>query len=255
MKLETLASVLKKDATELATALNVADGETEVSDDLAKKELDLFYNQLAIEKLSEGKKQEEGKAKRIVTTDLERKLKETFGVDGANFDEIIGNIAKPAAVDDSKTKKDLDVYKAKATELETKYNDLLTKQEKSEMSNKVLGTLGSVIDTFTFATPKVKEIAISNFVNSYNFEDSENGIYAKVDDRIIIDINGLATKHFKDYGSEKTPEKKPKLDAAGDPIGAKNIKDLLASIPSAKTAEERAEILAEIKRLEAKGKD
>lgn len=254
MKLEQMASLLKKDATELASTLNLADGQVDVPDEVAVKEINNFIRETEISKLNEGKKQGEGMAKRTILSDAEKKIKEKFGVDGTNFDELIDSLSNKLSSQptDEKYKKEIDLLKAKNEDLSNKYNGLMTNITKIETKSKVTSKLTNVFEKIEFPTGKVKEIAVEDFINQYQFEEAESGLYAKKGDKVIIDIETLALNHFKEYGKEKQSQsQKPNvMFPNGTYTGTKTMEDLFAEIPKAKTPEERAQILDEIKKLE-----
>jgi hypothetical protein len=71
MKLEQLAALLKKDATEFSSTLNL-DAQAEVPDDILTRELTSFHSELKVNYIAEGKKQGDGMAKRLVMTEAEK---------------------------------------------------------------------------------------------------------------------------------------------------------------------------------------
>jgi len=75
MKLEYIGVLLEKDPTEIAGSLNLAEGVQEVEDQEAVKLIGNHLKELKISKLSEGKKQAEGMAKRTVLSEVESKIK------------------------------------------------------------------------------------------------------------------------------------------------------------------------------------
>lgn len=254
MKVEQLAILLKKDATELVSTLNLTEDQTEVDDQVAVKEIENFVKEISITKFSEGKKQAEGMAKRVVLTDVEKKIKDKFGVEGSNLDELIENASsKVVPQDDSKFRKEIDLWKAKTADFESKYNGIIQEHNHRVMTEKVVNHLSPIFEKFEFSTPKVKDIAVKEFVSKYQFEDSESGVYAKDGDKIIVDVSNLAVNHFKEYGKEKVVEVKGKpnvVQSFGTGSGVKTIEELMAEIPKAKTSEERAAILQEIQKLD-----
>ena len=255
MKLEQLASLLKRDATELVSALNLQEGQQEVDDEIAVKEINNFVKEIEISKLSEGKKQGEGMAKRTILSDAEKKIKEKFNVEGSTFDDLIESLSTKvnSQPTDEKYKKEIDLLKAKNEDLATKYNGLLTNVSKIETKSKLMTILKPVFDKIEFATAKVEEMAINDFVGSYEFPDSESGLYAKKNDKVFVDLESLALTHFKEYGKEKQVQQaKPNVIFPNNSYtGGKTMDELFDQINKSKTPEERAQILDEIKKLEA----
>ena len=255
MKLEQLASLLKKDATELVSTLNLQDGQQEVDDEIAVKEIDNFVRELSITKLNEGKKQGEGMAKRTVLSDAEKKIKEKFSIDGNGFDELIESLSTKISSQpsDEKWKKEIEILKAKHDDQKNKYEALLTNVSKIETKSKVNSRLEKVFDKIEFPTSKVRDIALNDFIDTYQFEDSESGLYAKKGDKVIVDVELLALNHFKEYGKEKAVQSaKPNVTFPNSSFtGSKTIEELYKEIDLAKTPEERANVLDEIKKLDA----
>lgn len=255
MKLDQLALLVKKDATELLNTLNLENGQEDVPDEKAVKEIENFVKEISITKLSEGKKQGEGMAKRSVLSEAEKKIKDKFNVEGTNFDELLDslNTKLSSQPSDDKYKKEIDLWKAKAEDFQTKYTGLLTSVSKIETKSKVTSRLENVFEKIEFPTNKVRDIAINDFIDQYHFEEAESGLYAKKGDKVIIDIEALALTHFKEYGKEKENAKaKPNVTFPNNGYtGGKTMEDLWQLLKDAKTPEDRAQVLDEIKKIEA----
>jgi hypothetical protein len=194
-------------------------------------------------------------AKRTILSDAEKKIKEKFNVEGASFDDLIESLSTKVNTQpsDDKYKKEIDLLKAKNDDLSNKYNGLLTNVTKIETKTKVTSKLSTVFDKIDFPSNKVKELAINDFVEQFQFEEAESGLYAKQGERVIIDIENLALNHFKEYGKVKEVQNaKPNVTFPNTSYtGSKTMDELFAEIPKAKNAEERAQILDEIAKLEA----
>jgi len=259
MKLEQLGTLLKKDQKELVSTLNLTEGQEDVSDELAVQHISNHLREIEISKLSEGKKQGEGMAKRTILSDVEKKIKDKFGVDGSNFDELIESLSTKVTSQptDEKFKKEIDLWKAKHDDVFNKYNGLLSNVQKLETKTKITSKLQSVIEKIDFPTSKVKDIAINDFIDSYSFEEAESGLYAKKGDKVIIDIENLALNHLKEYGKEKQVQTaKPNVSFAGGfTTGSKTKEELFAELDKAKTAEERAQVVEALKDWERANKN
>jgi hypothetical protein len=254
MKLETLASVLKKDATELSTALNVESGQ-EVDDTQVSKLLSEHINLITVTSLSEGKKQGEGKAKREVLTDVEKRLKSEFEVDGGNFDELLtglkSKVGKVEIKADEKVLQELSAWKQKATEAQTELEKFKSDFERQKVISQVKNYLNPIIDKFEFATDKVKEIAIDNLLNGKDFLISGDTTFIVENGNPVGALNELAEKHFNDFGKIKSNTVIPpnRIFTPAQPKDDNHVAQLNKKLMLATTLDEKRKILDELKKI------
>lgn len=265
MKLELLASLLGKDATELKGTLNLADGQENVPDEVVQSQIKEF---ISIEKLnakqagiSEGKKQAEGMSTRLTMEKVEKRLKE-LGIEGQNFEEQINwlttnkNTGKGADVDKKLLEK-LDILKVKLETVEKEKNEIYEKFTRKELEKNLQKKLSSVIEKFQFPTDHVKEMAVQEFVNSNKFLENEGDVF-------LLDIEGKPTakfeqqalQHFEKWGvkadkANLPPTRENKPGSSGS--YGNNLEDLFKSLRNAKTPEEMAAINEKIAVLENAG--
>lgn len=255
MKLEHLASLLEKDATELVSTLNLQEGSQEVEDETAVKAISGFIKDYGLGKLSEGKKQGEGMAKRLVSSEIEKRIK-ALGFEGESMDDLISSIeaSKKNAPDESKFKTQIELWKNKATTLEA---DLQKEREfvtQFKTRSKVEQAIMPLLSNFEFATDKVKSLAIDEFVRAHKFQDVDGMLIVEVDGKPTAAIDKIAEKHLSEFGKLKQTNQAPKPHFPGPGkgnVGADTLKELYEMHRKATTPQEKAQILDKIKAIEA----
>ena len=251
MKLEQLASLLGKDATELQGSLNL-ENQAEVPDEILTRELTNFTKELSITKFNEGKKQGEGMAKRLVMTEAEKTLKDTFGVDGNSFNELVENLKglKSESKADEKLLKERDQWKATALSKDTEIQNLKTQFETIQVTEKIKTQIVPKLDKFDFATSKVREVAVNDFIQNRKFKIEGSDIFIERNDAFFTLSDNEIENHFKEYGTIKqskgngTPPRN-----TGTSYGTSKA-DLFKEIDKATTPEEVARLREELAALE-----
>ena len=251
MKLEQLASLLGKDATELQGSLNL-ENQADVPDEILTRELTNFTKELSITKFNEGKKQGEGMAKRLVMTEAEKTLKDTFGVDGNSFNELVENLKglKSESKADEKLLKERDQWKATALSKDTEIQNLKTQFETIQVTEKIKTQIVPKLDKFDFATSKVREVAVNDFIQNRKFKIEGSDIFIERNDAFFTLSDNEIENHFKEYGTIKqskgngTPPRN-----TGTSYGTSKA-DLFKEIDKATTPEEVARLRQELASLE-----
>jgi len=251
MKLEQLASLLGKDATELQGSLNL-ENQADVPDEILTRELTNFTKELSITKFNEGKKQGEGMAKRLVMTEAEKTLKDTFGVDGNSFNELVENLKglKSESKADEKLLKERDQWKATALSKDTEIQNLKTQFETIQVTEKIKTQIVPKLDKFDFATSKVREVAVNDFIQNRKFKIEGSDIFIERNDAFFTLSDNEIENHFKEYGTIKqskgngTPPRN-----TGTSYGTSKA-DLFKEIDKATTPEEVARLREELAALE-----
>ena len=251
MKLEQLASLLGKDATELQGSLNL-ENQADVPDEILTRELTNFTKELSITKFNEGKKQGEGMAKRLVMTEAEKTLKDTFGVDGNSFNELVENLKglKSESKADEKLLKERDQWKATALSKDTEIQNLKTQFETIQVTEKIKTQIVPKLDKFDFATSKVREVAVNDFIQNRKFKIEGSDIFIERNEAFFTLSDNEIENHFKEYGTLKqskgngTPPRN-----TGTSYGTSKA-DLFKEIDKATTPEEVARLRQELASLE-----
>lgn len=252
-----MASLLGKDATELAGALNLAEGHTEVDDDTAVKEISNYIKEVSMSKLREGKTQGEGMAKRTVLSEAETKIKSMFEVDGGNFDEILeklsGKFKEKAPIDDSKYRSQIEAFKTKAQQLEEALKKKDEEIENITTKTTIRHKLSPIVSKFDFSTDRVRDAAIDDFLSSHKFSIADNDIFIDVDGKLMANFEKIAETKLSEWGKPRvvSKEQHPGHFQPGGKRLAEDFPTLYKELREAKTAEDKALIMEKIKTLEA----
>jgi hypothetical protein len=256
MKLEQLASLLKKDAADLEGSLSLQKTD-EVPFEQISREIEAALKQQHISGLSEGKKQGEGKAKREILTDLESKIKGKFDVSG-NLDEMIEalseKVSKPIPGADEKIIKERDAWKAKFDEVQNQLTQKVKEFERVELVSTVKGKLKPILEKYSFVTPKVEQVALENYINGNEFIISGDDVFIVQDGKPVVAFETTAEKHFAEFGTPKDQRKTFPGAATQKPGGTSygtTQKELFTALRAAKTPEEAATIQQQIASLDS----
>lgn len=253
MKLEQLAVLLSKDPAELSSTLNL-EVSVDVPEDILTRELTNFHKEIGVTKFNEGKKQGEGMAKRLVMTEAEKTLKETFGIDGKDFNEIVENLKglKSDGKPDEKLKSELDKWKQTALSKDNEIASLKSEFEKIQTTEKLKSSILPKLDKFEFATAKVREVAINEFLNTKKFKIEGSDIFLERNDNTFVTLSdSVIDEHFKEFGTIKangktnTPPRTQTQTSYG-----KTASEILKAIDNAKTPEELQDLRQQLASLE-----
>jgi hypothetical protein len=256
MKLEQLASLLKKDAADLEGSLSLQKTD-DVPFEQISREIEAALKQQHISGLSEGKKQGEGKAKREILTDLESKIKGKFDVSG-NLDEMIEalseKVSKPIPGADEKVIKERDAWKAKFDEVQNQLTQKVREFERVELVSTVKGKLKPVLEKFSFISTKAEQRALDDFINGNVFTISGEDVFIEKDGKPLFQFDQIAEQHFADFGTPKDQKKTFPGAAPQKPGGTSygtTQKELFTALRAAKTPEEAATIQQQIASLDS----
>ncbi len=255
MKLEQLAALLKKDATEFSSTLNL-DAQAEVPDDILTRELTSFHSELKVNYIAEGKKQGDGMAKRLVMTEAEKALKDAFGIDGKDFNELVDNLkvlkSSEGGKVDEKIKADAEKWKQTALAKETEIQTLKSQFETIQTTEKIRGQILPKLDKFEFATAKVREVAINEFLSTKKFKVDGSDIFLERHDNtfVVLSDNEIES-HFKEFGTIKQgkPPGTPPRQPSGTSYGSSKA-EIYKAIDKATTAEEITALREQLNALE-----
>lgn len=256
MKLESLASLLGKDAAELAGTLNVQDNQENVPDDAILGVLKSHIKEVEVNAKLNGKREAEGMAKRTILSEAEKKLKSSFGIDGENFEEIVTNLngkfesLTKAGTKDEDLKKEVDTWKKTVKELQSKLESKDKEFESIRTKEVVKSKIMPILGKFEFATSKVQEIALSQFLDSNQFKIEGDDLFLEKNGAYFSNIVETAENHFKEFGKVKDSGKPAPVVRSGSTNYGTTLKELLSQVDKAKTTEERQSILNQIKALE-----
>jgi hypothetical protein len=250
MKLELVATLLKKDAKGVREDFKISEDQTEIPDDILIQKLDDFIKLEKTNSLLEGKKQVEGMNIRLGMEKAEKALK-GIGIDGSNFDEMIEFIKtkNSGANPDAELLKKNSLLALKLEQAEKDKNELLSKFGRINLETSLSKKLEPVLKQFTFATDNVKTKALKDFIASNGFLENEGDVFLlDTDKKPTNKLEEKALEHFSEWGLKNEdgvnppPNRKP-----GKPANyGTTLEELYTSLRTAKTPEERATILEKI---------
>ena len=246
MKLEILAELLEKPASELQADLKLEEGAEVVPDNIAKSAI-IDYGK---GQFSKGKEQGLGWAKKEVLKDVEKKLGEKLGETG-NFDDLLTKVGQPA--------KD-NIWKDKFSALNDEFANFKLDIDKQKKLSTIEGKISTMLDAFD-GSEKLKKLATKEFISTNKFEieddyitilDNENKPLKK--DGKFVEFDNLVEGHFSNLFEKKTKTTSP--SGAGSQnnnssnSGVNTIAEAFKALKLAKTADERSLIQKRIKELE-----
>jgi hypothetical protein len=203
-----------------------------------------------------GKREAEGMAKRTILSEAEKKLKSQFEVDGKDFDELVTNLnakfetLSKSGSKDEDLKKQVDTWKNTVKELQSKLEakdkEFESIRTKEVVKSKILPVLGK----FEFATPKVQEIALNQFLDSNQFKVEGEDLFLEKNGAYFSNIMETAENHFKEFGKPKEVKPAAPNVRSGQTSYGTSLSELLKKVETAKTTQERQSIMAQIQALE-----
>jgi hypothetical protein len=258
MNLEFIASLLQKDATELQGTLNLEEGQNVVPEELAKELLENHIKELSIVKLSEGKKQAEGMARKKVLSEAEKKLKDMFDVTGETYDDLVTSLkAKLEATQtntDEQLRREKEALKARLADVENKLSEAQNEFQRTLNEKMIIEKLSPQLTKYEFATDKVKNLALQDYLRNRSFIVSDGDIYLEIDGKPVANMENDLNSHMLQFATIKqNATVKPKSVDISDNTSSfgNSISELIKALKTA-PVEEREAIKAKIKQIEAK---
>lgn len=256
MKIGDLASILNKDATELVKAYNLTENDDGIELEQLKNIIGSEIQAIEKSSLKRGKDDGYGMAERLVKTEVEKRLKTEFGIDGANLDEIVTDISglikqkkEVKKTDDAELQREIDLRKK--TEAEFEEFKLSIEKEKKR-SNEF-----SIFDShfskhFKTSTDWIKSSAFERFNSKYEIMRGNDSTFAidKNSGKPISDnLDDVITSFFKD-DFETIESKKPAQPSTVEPVSISGSKEeLFSQLRGEKDPARREAILKKLKEL------
>jgi hypothetical protein len=133
---------------------------------------------------------------------------------------------------------------------DTEIQNLKTQFETIQTTEKIKTQIVPKLDKFDFATSKVKEVAVNDFIQNRKFKIEGSDIFIERNDAFFTLSDNEIENHFKEYGTIKqskgngTPPRN-----TGTSYGTSKA-DLFKEIDKATTPEEVARLREELAALE-----
>lgn len=258
MKVEFLAGLLSKPVTELAATLKVAEKSDLTQEQYGKLLEDHIKESVEDAKLK-AREESDKKHTRLVKTALEKTVKEKFPfVKAAMIDDMLTELeeefSKRKPEDSEARKLEIEALKLKAKTAE----DKLTAKEQELAEKEQRGTIAKKLDKhlakYEFASDKVKELAVAEFMKANKFIVSGEDLFLEKDGKPVVNFEADINAHLAAFGKPVTPGKpsgvpsetpKPGEGESADTSRAGLFKSLRATTDPA----ERARIQEQINNL------
>lgn len=255
MKLEILAGLLEKPATELATTLNVAEA-SDVADSVSSKALKEHILEAVETAKLKAKSEAEGKQTRLTKLALEKTVKEKFAfIKATSIDEMLVELetefAKRAPENSEAQKLEIEALKLKAKTAEDKLT--LKEQEIAEAAQ--VGAISKKLEKhlakYEFASDEVKQIAVTNYIKANKFIVSGDDLFLEKEGKPVVNFDKDIEAHLVKFGKIVTPGKTTSVpgETPKNDLPDTTRKGLFTALRSATDPAERARIQEQINSL------
>jgi len=263
MKLGDLASILEKDAVELGKAYEITEMEGSLDLETVSKilnpEITQLKKSLRIAAKDEGYKM----AERTIKTDIEKRMKSEFGIDGADMDSLFSGIKsqiKPRdSKDDDKLRIELERVQSQKEALEKEFSAFKVNIETKEKEGQQFGIFNELFSKkFEVSSENLRKMAFKGFLEKFEIEKGEKSSFA-IDRQskkpLHNDLEDLIFETFKDdFKVKDAKQEHPKGFQGGfDPTKTVSFGstqgELLTQLRAEKDPNVRQQIQAKIKAL------
>ena len=263
MKLGDLASILEQDAVELGKAYEITELETELDLETVSKILNPAITQLKKSLRIAAKDEGYKMAERTIKTDIEKRMKSEFGIDGADMDSLFSGIKsqiKPRdSKDDDKLRIELERVQSQKEALEKEFTTFKTSIETEKKKGDQFGIFNELFSKkFDVSSDNLKKMAFNGFLEKFEIEKGEKSSFAidkKTNKPLHTELEDLIFESFKDdFKVKDAKQQHPTGFQNGfDPTKAVSLGatqgELLSQLRSEKDPNVRQQIQAKIKAL------
>ncbi|MFO0202795.1 MAG: hypothetical protein ACK528_06650, partial [Alphaproteobacteria bacterium] len=144
--------------------------------------------------------------------------------------------------------------KAKIFEAENKLAQKEQEYEKQLTQKTIIDKITPLLSKYEFATDRVKQLALQEYINSNQFIVSDDELFIEIDGKPIASMDAILERHMLQFGTLKQAgSQKPKaVEVSGNNASyGDSISELLKQLKTA-PIEEREAIKAKIKQIEQK---
>lgn len=263
MKLGDLASILEKDAVELGKAYEITELDNDLDLETVSKILNPEITQLKKSLRIAAKDEGYQQAERIVKTNIEKRMKSEFGIDGADMDSLFSGIKsqiKPRdSKDDDKLRIELERVQSQKEALQKEFESFKVGIETKEKKESQFGVFNELFTKkFDVTSDNVKKMAFNGFLEKFEIEKGEKSSFAidkKTNKPLHTELEDLIFESFKDdFKVKETKSAHPTGFQGGfDPTKTVSFGatqgELLSQLRTEKDPNVRQQIQAKIKAL------
>jgi hypothetical protein len=263
MKLGDLASILEKDALELGKAYEITELETELDLETVSKILNPEITQLKKSLRVAAKNEGYQMAERTIKTDIEKRMKTEFGIDGADMDSLFSGIKsqiKPRdSKDDDKLKIEFQRVQSQKEALEKEFSTFKTNIETEKKKGDQFAIFNELFSKkFDVSSENLRKMAFNGFLEKFDIEKGEKSSFAidkKTNKPLHTELEDLIFESFKeDFKVKETKAQHPTgFQGAFDPTKAVSFGatqgELLAQLRTEKDPNVRQQINTKLKAL------
>lgn len=261
MKIGDLGSILDKDPLELAKAYEIGESVEVLDVETISKILPNEITALKKALIKRGKDDGYGMAERLVKSDIEKRLKSDFGIDGENLDELFTGLKSKLQTkdpkDDNKLQIEFDRLKDQKSKIESEFETFKKSVETKEKLNTQFGVFDKYFSQkFDVKSERLKRLAFEGFIKDFEIEQGKDSDFAidKTKNKPVSDnLDDLIFNLYKDDFQTKTEHGKAPRIPDNDPTQIQNIgntkSELLTQLRSEKDPIRIQQINAKIKEL------
>lgn len=252
MKIGDLASILNKDALELAKTYDLAE-EADIEIDGLTKILTSEIDSISKMSLKKGKDDGYGMAERLVKSDVEKRIKSEINIDGQNLDELIGNIKEkistPKKSDDAELQRERELRQKAENEL-TSFKDEVTMRYKIEHQKGIF--IKEFDKKFQIGSSWLKSSAYDKFAAKYEIQEGADTPFAidlKSNKPVTDCLEDLIFNEFKSDFENKQTKEFPKSKELEPEILTGSVESLFSQLRTERDPIRIAKIKDKIKEL------
>jgi hypothetical protein len=263
MKLGDLAGILEKPAVELGDTYKITELETDLDLEMVSKILVPEITQLKKSLRAAAKDEGYKMAERTIKTDIEKRIKSEFEIDGADLDTLFSGIKtkiKPKdSKDDDKLRIEFERIQSQKEALQKEYDTFKQSIETEKKESTQFGIFNEYFSKkFEVSSDNLKKMAFKGFLEKFDIEKGEKSPFAidrSTKKPLHTEIEDLIFETFKDdFKVKDAKTDHPKGFQGGfDPTKAVSFGtthgELLSQLRNEKDPNVRQQIQAKIKSL------
>ena len=263
MKIGDLAGIFEKPVQEFAKTYEIGEGVEEIDLETISKILTPEITALKKALLKKGKDDGYGMAERLVKTEIEKRMKSEFGVDGESLDDLFTGLkTKIQPKDPKETDKltlEFERLKEQKVKIETEFETFKKGVEnEKKLSNQFHVFDGFFSSKFDVKSERLKKLAFEGFVKDFDIEQGKDSVFAidkKTNKPLSDNVEDLIFNLYKDDFTPKGENKPNSIPSVpgSDPKGfegiGNNSQEILAQLRKEKDPIRIQQLQAKLKLL------